>query len=204
MKLGVSMLERLKRQLEIKKSKYVYLGITEDGESRLTIPVPWEQTAHAMNMLTPDVYLSKKEVSDPTVMEYLANHEKVRSCYIFTPLEDYDFLSNFTEIEDLEIYCGDHITSLDFMRNVKSWMMLHIENARLKSLAEAFPQDRETELFLPMCLSLRACEVKDLTEAIAFTQKKILAELIIRRKKSQRDERERWKEIKTAMYRYYE
>ena len=197
------MQEEFMKRLEGKKADYIYLGITEDGKSRLTIPIPWEQTAHAMNMLTPNVYLSKEEVSDPEIMEYLVSHTKVRSCYIFTPLENYEFLSNFAEMEDLEIYGGDHITSLSFMRNMKSWMMLHIENARLKNLEEAFPEDRKIDFFLPMCLSLQACEVEDLKEAVEFTRKKSLAELIICRKKSQRDERERWKEVRTTMYRYY-
>ena len=195
------MQEEFMKRLEGKKADYIYLGITEDGKSRLTIPIPWEQTAHAMNMLMPNVYLSREEVSDPEIMKYLISHTKVRSCYIFKFLENYEFLSNFAEMEDLEIYRGNHITLLSFMRNMKSWMMLHIENARLKNLEEAFPEDRKIDFFLPMCLSLQACEVEDLKEAVEFTRKKSLAELIICRKKSQRDERERWKEVRTTMYR---
>lgn len=64
------MQEEFMKRLEGKKADYIYLGITEDGKSRLTIPIPWEQTAHAMNMLTPNVYLSKEEVSDPEIISH--------------------------------------------------------------------------------------------------------------------------------------
>lgn len=94
-----------------KKGSYIFRNHKE-GKSRLTIPIPWEQTAHAMNMLMPNVYLSREEVSDPEIMKYLISYTKVRSCYIFKFLENYEFLSNFAEMEDLEIYRGNHITLL--------------------------------------------------------------------------------------------
>ena len=120
------MLKAFMKRLEEKRRDPISSGITKEGKSRLTIPIPWEQTAHAMNMLMPNVYLSREEVSDPEIMKYLISHTKVRSCYIFKFLENYEFLSNFAEMEDLEIYRGNHITLLSFMRNMKSWMMFHI------------------------------------------------------------------------------
>ena len=195
------MLKAFMKRLEGKRRDPISSGITKEGKSRLTIPIPWEQPAHAMNMLMPNVYLSREEVSDPEIMKYLISHTKVRSCYIFKFLENYEFLSNFAEMEDLEIYRGNHITLLSFMRNMKSWMMFHIENARLKNLTEAFLEDRKIDFFLQVRLSLQACEVGELKEAVEFTRKKSLAELIICRKKSQRDEREQWKEVRTTMYR---
>lgn len=45
---------------------------------------------------------------------------------------------------------------------MKSWMMFHIENARLKNLTEAFLEDRKIDFFLQVRLSLQACEVGEL------------------------------------------
>jgi hypothetical protein len=153
-----------------------------------------------MNMKLPNIYFSPEEIGDPEVIDYLAANTTVISCYIFTPLERYDFLASFPKIVDLQIRYGIHLTSLSFMRTMKSWRMLYLEDAHLDNLSDAFPPDKKQDFGI--CLSLLACEIKDIS---ALTQSNLrLSELIISRQKAQSDEKERWKTIQANTYKYYQ
>ena len=67
--------------------------------------VPWEHTGHAFNMRTPDIYFVESDFYDSQILSRLEELEVV-GCYIFVPLRDYSFLSNFTRLEDLYISHG--------------------------------------------------------------------------------------------------
>ena len=72
--------------------KTVSIGITAGGVPRTVVHVPWESTAHAFNMRTPNVYLSPEDVADGEILAKLCTF-RVIGCYIWVPLSEYSFLS---------------------------------------------------------------------------------------------------------------
>ena len=192
-------LDSVKKKLEGKNPEYICLGVTDDGSKRISISIPWERTVTAMNMKLPNVYLSVEEIMNPEVIRYLSENTRVISCYTFVPLENYEFLAAFPEIIDLEIRYGINIKSLSFMKNMKSWNMLYLQDAHLKDLKDIFPENGEKRFGL--CLALLVCEVEDIT---ALTDSNYnLSELIIFRGKAQSGEQNRWKKVRSSTYRYY-
>lgn len=92
-------------KLKSRSSEYLSIGITSGGEPRNTIGVPWEGTAHAFNMRTPDVYLSPEDLQDEEIMQLLESY-KVIGCYIWVALEDYNLLARFKDLQDINIKLG--------------------------------------------------------------------------------------------------
>lgn len=84
--------ERIK--LDEYNKKRISIGITENGVRRNSGYVPWENTGHAFNMRTPNVYFEESDFSDTHILSRL-NELEVIGCYIFAPLKDYSFLSNY-------------------------------------------------------------------------------------------------------------
>ena len=196
------MLDTEKQKLLDGDSEYLSIGITEGGIPRSTVGVPWELTAHAFNMKTPDVYLSAEDINDESIMNMLAKYH-VMGCYIWTPLDDYSFLSRFPEIRDINIKCGDSIRNLDFLKELKECSMLFLQNARLKNL-DVILNIRKTHTSVLggfKCVGLYNCEVEDLS---GFEREKVaFSEFLIWQDKN-KNERERWKVISAATWRYYD
>jgi len=92
-------------KLDAYNRQRISIGITEKGIRKHSGYVPWEHTGHAFNMRTPDIYFVESDFYDSQILSRLEELEVV-GCYIFVPLRDYSFLSNFTRLEDLYISPG--------------------------------------------------------------------------------------------------
>ena len=179
--------------------KYLSIGITEDGHSRQSVWVPWETTCNAFNMRTPDLYISPDELADEEFWTELGRFHVV-GCYIFCPLEDYSFLDRLPELQDVTIHQGGALRNLSFLRNMKGWSQLHVEDAVLENLDDLFPEGARKGLF-SICVCLSGCTVRDLS---ALTQAGIyLSELVILAPEGSND-RKRWKAVRCGKYSYFE
>lgn len=195
------MVESQREKLFTYTSKYLNIGITKDGEPQRAISVPWEATAHAFNMRTPDVYFAREDFDCPEIIEQLGKFHML-GCYIFTPLRDYEFLARFTEVQDMFIRHGDMIRDLSFMRGMDDWFMLYLEGARLKDLKDIFPESKTEYRLCSRCLGFYQCQVDDIS---AMLDRKIyLSELLIWPLDGNPDEREKWKAARAGWFRYYE
>ncbi len=193
------MLDSQKEIFEKLNSEYLSIGITSNGEPYGPIAVPWEHTASAFNMKTPDVFLSKQDIKDTEIREMLKKYHIV-GCYIFDALDDYSFIADFKELRDVFIMNGDNITDLSFMKELDEWFMLYIEDAHIQNLDPLFPKDKKIG-FLPYCIGFGGCEINDIT---ALENSEIyLSELIVLCPKGTND-RERWQNIRCGTYGYYE
>ncbi|MDD7388962.1 MAG: hypothetical protein PUG60_04750 [Lachnospiraceae bacterium] len=184
--------------------KYLSLGITEGGACRTSVSVPWERTGNAFNMRIPNIYFAREDFDDPEILEQLKKF-CITGCYIFTPLQDYDFLAQFTEIRDLYIEYGGAIRNLSFMRNMKEWFLLYLEDAHLENLCDLFPEDRENYPLASRCMGFYHCQVDDVS---AMQGKKIfLSELLVWPAEPDPEEKEKWrkaaKEARAGRFRYY-
>lgn len=91
----------------------------------MAMGIPWESTGQAYNMCTPNVYIAPEDLQDEKIMKTVTSY-KVLGCYIFAPLEDYNFLSKFEKLQDLYIANGENIRDLSFMENLTKCRMLFL------------------------------------------------------------------------------
>lgn len=194
------MLDTQKEILKNQNSEYLSIGITQSGEPYGPIAVPWEHTASAFNMKTPNVYLTEQDLKDPEIREILNNYHII-GCYIFDALEDYSFIAEFKELRDIFIMNGSGITDISFMKDLKEWFMFYIEEAQIPNLEPLFPTQEKRIGIFPYCIGFGGCEIKDIT---ALENSEIyLSELIVLCPKGTND-RERWQNIRCGTYGYYE
>ena len=189
--------ERIKFE-EYKKHR-ISIGITTNGIRKYSGFVPWENTGHAFNMRTPDIYFEESDFHDPTILSRLLSHEVV-GCYIFTPQSDYSFLSQFNKLEDLYIEHGQNLRDLSFAQNMNEWFMCYLEDACLENLDDLFLQKEHSTDMHGYCFGLTNCQINDIAAITASSIR--LSELIIRGKDSEY-EKERWRAVPALKHRYY-
>ena len=183
-------------------SEYLSIGITENGEPRRTIGVPWEATAHAFNMRTPDVYISPEDLNNDEIMRRIASY-KVIGCYIWAPLTDYSFLSKFSDLQDINIKNGAAIRSLDFLSELYECRMLYLQNAKLDNLNVLVNVKKTSKTMFGClrCIGLDNCSVEDLS--IFETEDVRFSEFLIWLPEGS-NQRKRWAVISAGTRRYYE
>ncbi len=140
--------------------EYCFLGITADGEKCRTIPAPWDSTVACMNMKLPDVFLSPEEIRDPKILQML-EQIKVRSVFIFVPLDEYTFLAGFHALCQLYIFFGKNLKDLSFLEGKDSLYQLYIEDADLEDIS-ALGRLKKAGL-QGMCFGLYNASVRDLS-----------------------------------------
>lgn len=193
------MLQEEKNKLFQKERQYINIGITEDGTAKKAIPIPWEVTAYSYNMCIPNVYLAPDDLEDAEIMEKLISL-KVLGCYIWTPLKDYSFISNFEDLRDLSIMQGGNIMDLDFLNPLKECRMLLLENVKVDNL-DILLDLNSGDLFTGLnCVALVNCEVADLS---GFDREHFFMEFLIWDSTCNGDSQKRWNNVRAAMKRYY-
>lgn len=190
------------KKLNSYTSEYLSIGITIGGEPQNSIWVPWESTAHAYNMRTPNVYLAPDDLTDNKIMNLLETY-KVIGCYIWAPLEDYSFLTHFKDLEDISIKNGDSIRELEFLSGLSECRMLYLQNATLKNLNVLIDAKKNSKAMLGClrCIGLDNCDVEDLS--VFETEKVHFSEFIIWMPEGS-NERNKWNIVSAATKRYYE
>ena len=200
--MGSIMIASQKELLQNKTGEYLSIGITEGGKPRTSIGVPWESTAHAFNMRTPNVYLAPEDLLDEQIMALVCSH-KVIGCYIWVALENYDFLTRFRDLQDLNIKNGDAIRNLDFLEALGDCGMLYLQNAKLPNLNTIVEMKKQSKSSFRVlrCVGLDNCTVEDLS---AFETTDIhFSEFLIWNPQS-RNERDRWEAVSASTKRYYD
>ena len=193
------MLDTQREKLRSYPNKYLSIGITADGSPRSSGWIPWDSTANAFNMRTPQVFLSPGDLTDEALWTELSRFH-IHGCYIYCPLTDYSFLERLPGLQDITIHKGGALRDLRFLRKMEDWFQLHVEDALLENLEDLFP-DGPRKGIHSYCVCLSGCTVKDLS---ALTQPGIrLSELVILAPQGSND-RERWKAVRCGKYTYHE
>ena len=193
------MLEEQRTKLENWQSEYISIGISKGGDRPVgTIRIPWEQTSHAFNMKTPDIFISPEDLSDKELMDKIKSYNVI-GCYIFTQLDDYSFIAELPNVRDIYIIDGVNIKDLSFLSNLKEWRMLHIERAHLKDLNPIYRSTLYKRLWPGFCLSFAGCTVDDVSALYGVKQ---ISELIVIGEDDD-TERTKWKNVKADIHRYY-
>ena len=180
-------------------SEYLNIGITADGQSVGSIPVPWEHTAHAFNMKTPDIYLEPSDLDDAALMEHLRSY-KVLGLYIFTPLESYEFIRGFPTLWDIFILNAQTMQDISFLNDLPEWFMLFVHKAVIADL-EPLRRKSEKRKIGSCCIGFSCCRVGDIS-ALVETQRYISELMVVQPEGA--GERQRWQAVKASTNRYYE
>lgn len=178
----------------------ISIAISEDGTPFRGCFVPWERTVSAMNMKLPNITLAADDLQDASVMEDLGKCEVI-GCYLFTALEDYQFLCEFTEIMDLFILKGKYMRDLSFVKNMPHLFLFYLEEAVLPDLEPLVEICNQGDKLPGKCLGFYRCQVKD-TSALSKVDF-LLSELLVWPTES--DTRERWKAARApGIFRFFE
>ena len=190
------MLQSQLEKLQNRSSDWISIGITQTGEPVRSIHVPWYYDTNAYNMKTPDIFLSPDDTLDEKLMEELAGL-RVVGCYIFCPMENYEFLRVFPDLWDLNLYEARGLKSLEFLQAFPELRMLFLEGATLANLDLLFGVRRRGF----RCLALYDCRVENLDSLRDYCG--YISEIIVANPQN-RDERARWKDIQPQKVRYYD
>ena len=196
------MTENQRQRLKDRKSKFLNIGVTKNGEGYDIIGVPWEKTVNAFNMHTPDVYLSSDDLKNEELMNELLEYE-VLGFYSWVPLDDYSFLSRFTYLRDISIMHAEGLSDLDFMRELYDCRMLYIEDAKLENIDVLIDLNKRSKGILTslMCVGLLNCDVEDVS---AFERERTdFSEFLVWEYEG-KNEKEKWKHVGAITFRYYE
>ena len=195
------MIESQREILMKRASEYLSIGITEGGQPRSVVPVPWEATVHAFNMRTPTVYLAPEDLTDAQIMDLVRSY-RVIGCYIWAPLEDYSFLSLLKDLQDLNIMEGEKVQDLCFLEELENCGMFCLQNATLKNIdpiLRAKTQPGVPSLRL-RCVGLDNCRIEDVS---AFENADVQFSEFLVWNPEDRDERARWAMIKARTKKCY-
>lgn len=149
-------------KLEDYESEYMNIGITEDGKPRGIYPCYWSLGRHTYNMQLPNIFICPDDLNNKELMEKFHSF-RIRGCYIFTPLESYDFIADFNEIEDISIANNPNMKNLSFLKNLSKWTMLSLHNVNLDNLDDVRFSFDENDRFGDTGLSIFNCKIKDIS-----------------------------------------
>ena len=141
-------------------------------------------------MKTPDIILTVEDLfNDVIIYELSCCH--IIGVYIFTPLKDYSFLSQFTEVRDLFILHAESIDELSFVQNMPDLYMFYIESANLPDLDPLIETYNSGNHINSARFGFAFCDIAD-TSALQRVKYPI-SELLIWCEKNKVELRDRWK-----------
>ncbi len=155
------MREELRLALDGHDSEYLSVGVNDTGENPRSWEVLWYNTSNAYNMKTPDLYITKEEISDPEVIKKLRSF-RVVGFYIEVPLEDYSFLADFPDIFDLNIFYGKNLRDLGFLGKLKRCRMIFLEDIDVPDIDVILNSKRGKKVIdAPfVCVGLYNCKIE--------------------------------------------
>lgn len=183
------------------RSEYISIGITDDGIAYNAFSIPWESTANAYNMRLPDAFITPDDLNNEEIMNLILS-KKVIGFYCWSALETFDFVSSFSDIEDINIFKGENLVNLDFVRPLKELRMLFIKGANLDNIDAVLnlPQSKR-QISHMKSIGLYNCEVKDISR---FSEKEHKFNEFLVWNKREKRERKKWMAISALKRKLYE
>ena len=195
------MLETEIKKLEGLRGKRISIGVTADGAPRKSVGVPWLFDSSAYMMCTPNVYVTPDDVENEESLSLFDGYEVI-GFYVWEKLSDYRFLTRFAELSDLNIKCGENISDISFLRELKKCRMLFLQDAKFENLDPILDAKEAGEGF-PRCythIGLDNCVIDDISR---LNGGEFFSEFLVFNP-VERAERGRWSMMKQRGFKYYE
>jgi len=93
-----------------------------------TYGLPWRHDAACFNFQVPDEFLLCDEIGK------IPDKSDIETLVIGCDLNDYDFLSDMTNLRQLYIYSGERIHNVDFVENLVKLRQLYIVGSHIDTL----------------------------------------------------------------------
>ena len=169
------------------ENAYMSIAINEDGSPVSEGFVPWERTVSAFNMRTPKLTVAAGDLADGSVMSALKKCT-LTGCYIYTELDDYRFIGEFGQLQDLFFLHGRQMRDLSFLRSLSDLFMFYIEDASIPDLKPLIDACNKGADLPGKCFGFRNCRVADTSALLDI--KFVLSELLVW--PAEDDSPERW------------
>ena len=194
------MLEDQYRQLmqAAEEQAWMSVAVRETEAPIRSLGIPWERTVTAFNMRKPKLTLAKDDLRDPEILDALRRCRLV-GCYVFVPLDDYAFLSAFSQMQDLVLLHAGAVKDLSFLRHMPELFLFYLTEADIPDLEPLISICNEGRSGPGKCFGFRNCRVAD-TSALREIRF-LLSELLIW--PAEGDSRERWDLTRASVFRFY-
>ena len=194
------MLEDQYRQLmqAAEEQAWTSVAVRETEAPIRALGIPWERTVTAFNMRKPKLTLAKDDLRDPEILDALRRCRLV-GCYVFVPLDDYAFLSAFSQMQDLVLLHAGAVKDLSFLRHMPELFLFYLTEADIPDLEPLISICNEGRSGPGKCFGFRNCRVAD-TSALRDIRF-FLSELLIW--PAEGDSRERWDLTRASVFRFY-
>ena len=194
------MLEDQYRQLmqAAEEQAWMSIAVRETEAPIRALGIPWERTVTAFNMRKPKLALAKDDLRDPEILDALRRCRLV-GCYVFVPLDDYAFLSAFSQMQDLVLLHAGAVKDLSFLRHMPELFLFYLTEADIPDLEPLISICNEGRSGPGKCFGFRNCRVAD-TSALREIRF-FLSELLIW--PAEGDSRERWDLTRASVFRFY-
>jgi hypothetical protein len=93
-----------------------------------TYGFPWRHDATCFNFRTPDEFIPYHDISN------IPDKSDIETLVIGCDLDDYNFISDMTNLRQLYIYSGEKISNIDFVKNLVNLQQLYIAESHIDSL----------------------------------------------------------------------
>lgn len=196
------MLDTERRKLFDPKREYLNLGVNGDGEFYSVTPIMWVNGVSAHKMRTPDVYITPADLLDREIFDRIRSL-CVLGLYIYVPLEDYNFISELSDLRDIHIECAEGLKSLDFLHHTPECELLFLHKASLPDIDAVWEVKSSGVGFMPMEeIGLYDCNIGRATEP--YEPKQRFYEFLVwsRPENAERD-RNMWTEVASSTKRYF-
>ena len=137
-------------------------------------------------------------LQNPEILDALRRCRLV-GCYIFVPLDDYAFLSAFSQMQDLVLLHAGAVKDLSFLRHMPELFLFYLTEADIPDLEPLISICNEGRSGPGKCFGVRNCRVAD-TSALREIRF-FLSELLIW--PAEGDSRERWDLTRASVFRFY-
>lgn len=181
--------ERRKLKEAALSHDYMSIAICKEETPVRSVFIPWVRTSSAFNMKIPKLTIPVADLQNPEIIQDLRNCKLV-GCYIFTPLEDYSFLTDFHELCDLFIRHGENMRDLSSMKDMPHLFMVYIEDAKLHDIVPLIENCNHGDTLPSKCFGFYHCDIEDTSALKEATF--IIGELLIWVEKGKTDHKERW------------
>ena len=194
------MLEDQYRQLmqAAEEQAWMSIAVRETEAPIRALGIPWERTVTAFNMRKPKLALAKDDLRDPEILDALRRCRLV-GCYVFVPLDDYAFLSAFSQMQDLVLLHAGAVKDLSFLRHMPELFLFYLTEADIPDLEPLISICNEGRSGPGKCFGFLNCRVAD-TSALREIRF-FLSELLIW--PAEGDSRERWDLTRASVFRFY-
>ncbi len=116
-------------------NRYILIIDKDVDMSNVSYSIPWNATASAFNMKTPNESINIKN-NPETWLEMLGDLDEITSLFLACDLkeEEYEFLEKLHHVQQLYMYTAENVTNMNFIKNMIYLNDLYICDSKISDV----------------------------------------------------------------------